>query len=84
MRKSLSSHRDCRCLILLSFGSCTPSAGAGALKIVYSSADASNFVWYTAQDGGIYRKHGLEVELIFIQSSTMSVSTYGFRRYSDR
>jgi NitT/TauT family transport system substrate-binding protein len=45
------------------------------VKIAYSSADASNVVWFTALDAGIYRKHGLDVELIFIQSSTMSVST---------
>jgi NitT/TauT family transport system substrate-binding protein len=45
------------------------------VKIAYSSADASNVVWFTALDTGIYRKHGLDVELIFIQSSTMSVST---------
>jgi NitT/TauT family transport system substrate-binding protein len=45
------------------------------LKIAYSSADASNAVWFTALDAGLYRKHGLDVELIFIQSSTMSVST---------
>ncbi len=45
------------------------------VKIAYSSADASNAVWFTALDAGMYRKHGLDVELIFIQSSTMSVST---------
>src|SRR5262245_62254071 len=45
------------------------------VKIAYSSADASNTVWFTALDAGLYRKHGLDVELIFIQSSTMSVST---------
>ena len=45
------------------------------IKIAYSSADASNTVWFTALDGGMYRKYGLDVELIFIQSSTMSVST---------
>ncbi|MPZ77643.1 MAG: hypothetical protein GEU77_14085, partial [Deltaproteobacteria bacterium] len=45
------------------------------VKIAYSSADASNTVWFTALDSGMYRKHGLDVELIFIQSSTMSVST---------
>lgn len=45
------------------------------LKIAYSSADASNTVWFTALDGGMYKKYGLEAELIFIQSSTMSVST---------
>jgi NitT/TauT family transport system substrate-binding protein len=45
------------------------------IKIAYSSADASNTVWFTAVDGGMYKKYGLEAELIFIQSSTMSVST---------
>lgn len=45
------------------------------LKIAYSSADASNTVWFTALDAGFYRKYGLDVELIFIQSSTLSVST---------
>ena len=45
------------------------------IKIAYSSADASNTVWFTALDAGLYRKHGLDAELIFIQSSTMSVST---------
>jgi NitT/TauT family transport system substrate-binding protein len=45
------------------------------IKIAYSSADASNVVWFTALDAGLYKKHGLDVELVFIQSSTMSVST---------
>src|SRR4030095_14381640 len=40
------------------------------IKVVYSSADATNFVWYAAQDGGFYKKHGLGVELIFVSSST--------------
>jgi NitT/TauT family transport system substrate-binding protein len=66
------------CLLLLlafSIGSYAPSAAQERVKIAYSSADASNVVWFTALDAGIYRKHGLDVELIFIQSSTMSVST---------
>src|ERR1043166_8749459 len=45
------------------------------VKVAYSSADASNTVWFTALDAGLYRQYGLDVELIFIQSSTMSVST---------
>ena len=45
------------------------------LKVVYSSADATNFVWYAAQDGGFYKKHGLDVELIFVPSSTTAVSS---------
>ena len=64
-------------LLALTFPLVLP-AGARAqerLKIAYSSADASNTVWFTALDSGMYRKYGLDVELIFIQSSTMSVST---------
>jgi NitT/TauT family transport system substrate-binding protein len=62
-------------LLLILIGGHTESAAQERVKIAYSSADASNVVWFTALDGGIYRKHGLDVELIFIQSSTMSVST---------
>ena len=65
--------------ILISFGvvGTIPASGISQdrIKVAYSSADASNVVWFTALDGGMYRKHGLDVELIFIQSSTMSVST---------
>lgn len=52
-----------------------PASAQERLKIAYSSADASNAVWFIALDAGMYRKYGLDVELIFIQSSTMSVST---------
>ena len=51
------------------------SYGQERIKIAYSSADASNAVWFTALDAGLYRKHGLDVELVFIQSSTTSVSS---------
>ena len=45
------------------------------IKIAYSSPDATNFTWFAAVDAGFYRKNGLEVELIFIQSSTAAVSS---------
>jgi NitT/TauT family transport system substrate-binding protein len=62
-------------LVLYTIGSYAPGAAQERVKIAYSSADASNVVWFTALDGGMYLKYGLDVELIFIQSSTMSVST---------
>jgi NitT/TauT family transport system substrate-binding protein len=62
-------------LVLFLIALHTSSAAQERVKIAYSSADASNVVWFAALDTGIYRKHGLDVELIFIQSSTMSVST---------
>jgi NitT/TauT family transport system substrate-binding protein len=51
------------------------SVGQERIKIAYSSADASNAVWFIALDGGFYKKHGLDAELVFIQSSTTSVSS---------
>jgi NitT/TauT family transport system substrate-binding protein len=59
--------------LILVFG--TDGGAQERVKIAYSSADASNAVWFLALDSGLYRKHGLDVELVFIQSSTMSVST---------
>ena len=62
-------------LLLVFIATSAPGGAQERVKIAYSSADASNTVWFTALDGGMYRKYGLDVELIFIQSSTMSVST---------
>src|SRR5574341_1019381 len=59
--------------LILVFG--TDGGAQERIKIAYNSADASNAVWFLALDSGLYRKHGLDVELVFIQSSTMSVST---------
>lgn len=46
------------------------------IKISYSSVDTSNAIWYVAQDGGFYRKNGLDVDLIFIPSTTTSVASF--------
>lgn len=45
------------------------------IKLDYSSVDASNAVWYTAQEVGLFRKNGLDSELIFIPSTTTAVSS---------
>ena len=44
------------------------------LTIAYSSVDAPNANWYIAQEKQLYRKYGLDVELIFIPTSTTTVS----------
>src|ERR1044072_3253093 len=68
-------------ILMISLGivSSVPANGLSQerVKVAYSSADASNTVWFTALDAGLYRKYGLDVELIFIHSSTMRVSTVG-------
>ena len=45
------------------------------IKLDYSSVDASNAVWYTAQEVGLFKKNGLDSELIFITSTTTAVSS---------
>jgi NitT/TauT family transport system substrate-binding protein len=58
--------------LLVAYANCH---GQERLKTVYSSADATNFVWFAALDAGFYKKHGLDVELVFIPSSTTAVSS---------
>lgn len=59
-------------LLFLSFS----DAGAQErIKIAYSSVDASNVAWYTAKDAGFYKKNGLDVELVYIPTSTTTVSS---------
>jgi len=45
------------------------------IRISYSSVDASNAIWYVARDAGLYKKNGLDVDLIFIPSTTTSVAS---------
>lgn len=52
-----------------------PANAQERLKISHSAVDSSNSVWYVAQDAGFYKKNGLEVELIFIPSTTTSVAS---------
>ena len=47
----------CFALIAL-VGGAIHAHGQERVKIAYSSADASNVVWFTALNAGIYRKHG--------------------------
>jgi NitT/TauT family transport system substrate-binding protein len=44
------------------------------IKIAYSSTDTINQVWTIAQDAGFYKKHGLDVELVYIGSTTIGIA----------
>jgi len=45
------------------------------IKLSYSSADATNAVYFVARERGLYKKYGLDAELIFIPSTTTSVTS---------
>jgi len=41
----------------------------------HSALETSNAVWFLAQDLGIYKKYGLDAELLFIPSTTTSLTS---------
>jgi ABC-type nitrate/sulfonate/bicarbonate transport system substrate-binding protein len=43
------------------------------IKVAYSSTDSINQVWTIAHDMGFYKKHGLDVDLVYIGSTTIGV-----------
>ena len=45
------------------------------IKLSYSSADTTNAVYFVAQEQNFYKKHVLDAELIFIPSTTTSVTS---------
>lgn len=45
------------------------------IRLSHSALETSNSVWFLAQDRGFYKKHGLDADLLFIQSTTTSVSS---------
>jgi NitT/TauT family transport system substrate-binding protein len=45
------------------------------IRLSHSALESSNAVWYLAQDRGLYKKYGLDADLIFIPSTTTSVSS---------
>ncbi|HYJ16886.1 MAG TPA: ABC transporter substrate-binding protein, partial [Candidatus Limnocylindria bacterium] len=44
------------------------------IKIAYSSTDTLNQIWTIPQEIGLYKKNGLDVELVYIGSTTVGVS----------
>jgi NitT/TauT family transport system substrate-binding protein len=49
--------------------------GQERVRLAHSALESSNAVWYVAQDRGFYKKYGLDAELLFIPSTTTSVSS---------
>lgn len=44
------------------------------IKIAYSSTDTLNQIWTIAKDAGFYKKNGLDVELVYIGSTTVGIA----------
>ena len=62
-------------LVLLAFIlPASHAAGADKLRISYSAVNATQAFLWVAQDRGIFAKHGLEGELLYINSGTMNIA----------
>ena len=45
------------------------------VRLAHSALETSNAVWFLAQERGLYKKYGLEADLLFIPSTTTSVAS---------
>ena len=45
------------------------------IRLSHSALETSNAVWFLAQDLGFYKKYGLDAELLFIPSTTTSLTS---------
>src|SRR3989304_10425647 len=65
----------CGCLLILVLGlTSSPSYSQERISLAYSSSDAINAIWTVAKDLGFYKKHGLDADLVYIGSTTISVA----------
>ncbi len=49
-----------------------PAAGQEKMRISYSALSSNSAVMWVAQEHGFYKKHGLDAELLFIESGTLT------------
>ena len=66
-----------RCFLFVCFAFFANNPNLSAqekLTVSYSSIDAPSANWYIAQEKGLYKKHGLDVESIFIPASSTNVA----------
>jgi NitT/TauT family transport system substrate-binding protein len=67
-----------RCLtilyVVIAAGSAASAAAADKLRISYSAVNATQAFLWVAQDRGIFARHGLDGELLYINSGTMNIA----------
>ncbi|HYJ15234.1 MAG TPA: ABC transporter substrate-binding protein [Candidatus Limnocylindria bacterium] len=54
---------------------CFGASAQEKVRLSHSALETSNAVWFIAQELGFYKKHGLDSELLFIPSTTTSLTS---------
>ena len=62
-------------LLFVTAGLFGHALGQEKIRLSHSALETSNAVWFLAQDLGIYKKYGLDAELLFIPSTTTSLTS---------
>jgi NitT/TauT family transport system substrate-binding protein len=57
------------------FGIVDHAAAQDKVRLSHSALETSNAVWFIAQELGFYKKYGLDSELLFIPSTTTSLTS---------
>ena len=63
-------------LLAYSIGFVRENFAADKLRISYSAVNATQAFLWVAQEKGIFAKHGLEGELLYINSGTMNIAAW--------
>jgi ABC-type nitrate/sulfonate/bicarbonate transport system substrate-binding protein len=58
----------------LIFGAPAAGRAQDKIKVAYSSTDTLNQIWTIAQDAGFFKKNGLDVDLVYIGSTTIAIA----------
>lgn len=76
MKSKILGHKNLLGSIVLFFIAVLPltAQSQDKIKIAYSSTDTLNQIWTIPQDTGLYKKNGLDVDLVYIGSTTVGVS----------
>jgi len=70
------SQRLITCLLLLIVFLCHafPAQSQERLSVSYAAFGGPNSIWNIAKDAGFYKKHGLNVDVVYIASTTLSAA----------
>jgi ABC-type nitrate/sulfonate/bicarbonate transport system substrate-binding protein len=61
-------------VILVELGGSTYTVAQERLKTSYASIGATNAIWNIAKERGFYKKHGLDVDVVYIGSTTVTAA----------